>query len=69
LRTAILENYPDKIHELDLALHCGCRRSNLYGIHTKGRKPMRPLNWVDVDLRFKVIHFPRAKGGDGYTVP
>jgi integrase len=69
LRAAIGEKYPDKIHELDLALHCGCRRSNLYGIHTKGRKPMPPLDWKDVDLPFKVIHFPRAKGGDGYTVP
>ena len=69
LRVAIRENYPGKEVELDLALHCGCRRSNLYGIHTKGRKPMAPLDWKDVDLNFKVIRFPRAKGGDGYTVP
>jgi integrase len=69
LRKAIRENYPTKEPELDLALHCGCRRSNLYGIHTKGRKPMEPLDWKDVDLNFKVIRFPRAKGGDGYTVP
>jgi integrase len=69
LRAAIVENYPHKIHELDLALHCGARRSNLYGISTKGRKPMPPLDWKDVDLNFKVIQFPRAKGGDGYTVP
>jgi integrase len=69
LRAAILQKYPHKIWEFDLALHCGCRRSNLYGIHTKGRKPMAGLNWENVDFIFKVIRFPRAKGGDGYTVP
>jgi integrase len=30
---------------------------------------MPPLDWKDVDLAFKVIRFPRAKGGDGYIVP
>lgn len=69
LRSAILEKYPDKIWEFDLALHCGCRRSNLYGIHVRGRKSMPLLDWKDVDLSFKSIRFPRAKGGDGYVIP
>lgn len=69
LRASIRKLYAHKEPELDLGLHLGCRRSNLYGIHAKSRKPMAPLDWKDVDLRFRVVHFPRAKAGDGYTVP
>jgi integrase len=69
LRQAIRENYPAKEPEFDLALHTGARRSNLFGIHGKGRKEMVPLDWRDVNLDWKVINFSRAKDGPGYTVP
>jgi integrase len=69
LRRAICENYPDKEPEFDLALHTGVRRSNLYGIHGKGRREMAPLDWRNVDFDWKVLRLPRAKAGTGYTVP
>lgn len=69
LRAAIRALYPTKEPEFDLALHLGCRRSNLYGIHNKGRKVMAPLDWKDVDLDWKIVRFPRAKAGPGYVVP
>jgi integrase len=69
LRTAIRAAYPSKEAEFDLALHTGVRRSNLYGIRAKGRRYMAPLDWNDVDLDWKILRLPRAKGGDGYTVP
>jgi integrase len=69
LRGVIRENYPEKEVELDLALHTGVRHSNLYGIHTKGRKPMPPLQWKDVDFDWRLLRLPRAKSGSGYCVP
>lgn len=69
LRTAIRKLYPHKECELDLLLHLGCRRSNLYGQHNRKRTPMEPLNWKDVDLAFRVVTFPRSKPGPGYEVP
>ncbi len=61
LRAAILKLYPSKIWEFYLALHTGARASNFYGIHGKGRKPMEPLDWKQVDLKFRCIRFPRSK--------
>jgi len=69
LRKAIRELYPDKEPELDLALHTGVRRSNLYGIRGADRRPMPPLDWKDVDLDWKIIKLPRSKPGPGYNVP
>lgn len=69
LRAAVRALYPYKEPELDLALHLGCRRSNLYGIHSKGRKPMPPLDWKDVNLDWKIVRFPRAKAGLSYEIP
>jgi integrase len=61
--------YPHKELELDLALHFGYRRSNLYGIHVKGRREMAPLEWKDVDLNWKIVRFPRAKAAGSYRIP
>jgi integrase len=69
LRTAIRKKYPAKEVELDLALHLGCRRSNLYGQHNGKRTPMDPLDWIDVSLDFRVVTFKRSKAGAGYQVP
>jgi integrase len=69
LRAAIRKLYPHKECELDLLLHLGCRRSNLYGQHNRKRAPMSPLNWLDVNLDFRVVSFPRSKSGNGYEVP
>jgi integrase len=69
LRVAIRKLYPAKEPELDLALYLGCRRSNLYGIHNKKRKPMAPLQWADVNLDFCVVTFLRSKSGKRYKVP
>lgn len=54
LRAAIRKLCPDKEPELDLALHLGCRRSNLYGQHNSKRAVMEPLQWADVNLDFRV---------------
>jgi integrase len=67
LRAAIAALYPGKEVELDLALHLGCRRSNLYGIHGKGRAAMAPLDWRDVDLDWKIVRSRARK--PGYVVP
>lgn len=69
LRGIIRENYAEKESELDLALHTGVRHSNLYGIHTKGRKPMAPLQWKEVDFDWRLLRLSHAKGGPGYCVP
>jgi integrase len=69
LRAAIQKKYPTKMPEFDLSLHLGCRRSNLYGISNKKRKYMPPLQWADVNLDFRVVHFVRSKSGKKYSVP
>jgi integrase len=69
LRAVIRTKYPHKEPELDLALHLGCRRSNLYGQHNGKRKPMEPLQWADVNLGFRVVTFKRSKSGKSYKVP
>jgi integrase len=68
-RAVIRELYPSKEVELDLLLHTGARCSNLYGIHKKGRVPMEPLQWSDINFDWKVVTFPRSKNGVGYQVP
>ena len=69
LRAAIRELYPSKEVELDLLLHLGARVSNLFGIAKSRRKPMPPLQWENVDMAWKVVTFPRSKGGAGYQIP
>ncbi len=69
LRAAIRKLHPDKEPEFDLALHLGCRRSNLYGQHNGKRKPMEPLQWNDVNLDFRIVTFVRSKNGKRYQVP
>jgi integrase len=69
LREVIRKKYPAKEVEFDLALHTGCRRSNLYGQHNAKRAPMPPLDGKDVNLDWKVITFSRSKAGAGYQVP
>jgi integrase len=69
LRAAIRAKHPAKEVELDLALHLGCRRSNLYGQHNSKRVVIAPLQWADVNLDFRVVAFPRSKAGRGYRVP
>jgi integrase len=69
LRTVIRKKYPAKEVEFELALHLGCRRSNLYGQHNGKRKPMDPLDWTDVNLDFRVVTFLRSKSGKPYKVP
>jgi integrase len=69
LRKVMEAKYPDKMPEFDLALHLGCRKSNLYGQHKARRAVMDPLLWADVSLDFKVVQFPRSKPGPGYTIP
>jgi integrase len=69
LRAVIRKKYPAKEIELDLGLHLMCRRSNLYGQYNKKRTPMEPLQWSDVNLDFRVVHFPRSKSGSPYKVP
>lgn len=60
---------PEQNAILTLALHVGCRRSNLFGIDENGRADMDPLMWHDVDLKFRVVKFPRSKNYRPYTVP
>ncbi|MFZ1975490.1 MAG: site-specific integrase [Candidatus Acidiferrales bacterium] len=69
LRKAIRAKYAAKECEFDLALHLGCRRSNLFGIHNGKRTPMEPLQWDSVNLDFRVVTFKRSKAGAGYQVP
>jgi integrase len=69
LRKSIRAKYPSKEPEFDLALHVGCRASNLYGIHRAGRKPMAGLTWEDVNWDWKLVTFPRSKNGASYQVP
>ena len=69
LRAVIRKRYPHKEPEFDLALHLGCRRSNVYGQHNAKRTPMEPLQWPDVNLDFRVVTFKRSKSGKQYRVP
>jgi integrase len=69
LRAAITELYPEKMPELDLALHTGVRRSNLYGTRGSKRKLMEPLQWSEVSVDWKILQLKRSKGGRGYSVP
>lgn len=69
LRIAIRKLCPHKEPELDLALHLGCRRSNLYGQHNAKRTVMKPLQWDNVNLDFRVVTFTRSKSGKAYRVP
>jgi integrase len=69
LRAVIEKQYQHKMPEFDLALHLGCRRSNLYGQHRSRREVMQPLQWEDVNLDFRVVKFIRSKSGKPYTVP
>jgi integrase len=69
LRAAIRKLYPHKEPEFDLALHLGCRRSNLYGQRNRKRAPMEPLQWKDVNLDFRQVTFTRSKSGKYYRVP
>jgi integrase len=55
--------------ELDLALHTGVRRSNLYGTRGSKRKMMEPLQWSAVSFDWKLLQLPRSKPGPGYNVP
>ncbi len=69
IRAAIRKLYPHKEPEFDLALHLGCRRSNMYGQHNAKRAPMEPLQWSEVNLDFRVVTFQRSKSGKSYRVP
>src|ERR1700736_1666021 len=68
LRAAIRKLYPHKEPEFDLALHLGCRRSNMYGQHNAKRKVIDPMQWTAVNLDFRVVHFI-SKNGEPYRVP
>ena len=57
LREAISARWPIHILELDLALHTGLRRSEMYG-----------LDWQDVDLTRRFIRVRRGKNGDARYV-
>jgi integrase len=69
IRAAIRKLCPHKEPEFDLALHLGCRRSNMYGQHNAKRARMEPLQWSEVNLDFQVVTFQRSKAGPGYRVP
>jgi len=68
IRTAIRKLCPHKEPEFDLALHLGCRRSNMYGQHHAKRTRIEPLQWSEVNLDFRVVTF-RSKNGKTYRVP
>jgi len=53
LRNAILAAYPERIPELDIALHAGMRRGEQYNCD---------WSWVDLDRR--VLTVPRSKHGE-----
>ncbi|MBV9885246.1 MAG: site-specific integrase [Acidobacteria bacterium] len=68
IRAAIRKLCPSKEPEFDLALHLGCRRSNMYGQHNAKRARIEPLQWPEVNLDFRVVTF-RSKNGKTYRVP
>lgn len=57
LRKVIGEKWPRHLPELDLALHTGLRRSEMYG-----------LDWQDVDLARRFLRVRRGKNGEGRYV-
>jgi hypothetical protein len=64
IRAAIRKLCPHNEPEFDLALHLGCRRSNMYG-HNAKRTRIEPLQWSEVNLDFRVVTF-RSKNGKTY---
>ncbi len=58
LRAVISETCPEHLPELDLALHTGLRRSEMYG-----------LAWENVNLSRRVLSIPRSKNGETRHVP
>ena len=58
LRKVIRETCPERMPELDLALHTGLRLSEMYG-----------LTWDNVNLARRVLTVPRSKNGAMRHVP
>ena len=58
LRAAIVQKFPERLAEFDLALHTGMRRSEQYG-----------ACWEQVDWERRVLTVPRDKGGRTSYVP
>jgi integrase len=57
LREVVAAKWPNHILELDVALHTGLRRSEMYG-----------LDWEDVNLANRYLHVKRGKNGEGRWV-
>jgi site-specific recombinase XerD len=58
LRAAIKAGCPEHMPELDLALNCGLRRGEMYG-----------LTWENVNAPRQVLTIPRSKNGETRHVP
>ncbi len=58
LRTVILERFPERLPEFELALHTGMRLSEQYG-----------ARWADVDFERRIFTVPLDKGGKTSHVP
>ena len=52
LRTVIIERFPERLPEFDLALHTGMRHCEQYG-----------ARWQDVDFEHRILTVLRNKGG------
>jgi site-specific recombinase XerD len=57
LRGVLIASWPEHLPELDLALHTGMRRSEMYG-----------LDWQDVHVGRRFLHIKRGKNGEGRYV-
>ena len=57
LRAVVVAKWPQHIAEVDLALHTGLRRSEMYG-----------LDWTDVDVARRFLKVRRGKNGSGRHV-
>jgi site-specific recombinase XerD len=57
LREVLAASWPEHLPELDLALHTGMRRSEMYG-----------LDWEDVDLGRRFLRVKRSKNGESRYV-
>ena len=57
LRRVITAEYPQHLPELDIALHCGMRRSEQYR-----------MQWPHVDMQHKVLRIPETKYGPARDV-
>jgi len=57
LREVLNANWPEHVAELDLAMHTGMRRSEMYG-----------LDWEDVDLGRRFLRVKRGKNGESRYV-